>query len=156
MTKAASGRKWWRFRGYEIRDGFIRPTANSRLETYDVFEGFTAGGASKGGHAKRPERRPYSGLLELDEVSRRRVSLENPEATIRDAAVAGVPARRADHLVFPRKPTHLSHSRRATARLSIRHDQHHVLLGRRRRMVQFPVSSDRVPASRSSTSGKNA
>ncbi len=108
MTEAASSRNWWRFRSYEIRDGFIRPTANSRLETYDVFEGFTASGTSKGGHAKRPERRPYSGLLELDEVSRRRHSLENSEATMCDAILAysssygllGTGLERTERVVF--------------------------------------------------------
>lgn len=37
--QAAAG-KWWRFTGYEIRDGYIRPAPDAQLETYDPWEAY--------------------------------------------------------------------------------------------------------------------
>ncbi len=51
---------WWRFDRYEIRDGYIRPAPDARLERFDPWSEYRE---ARAGHGA--ERRPYTDLLEL-------------------------------------------------------------------------------------------
>ena len=53
------GDLWWRFNRYEIRDGFIVPSSNARLEKYKPWESY-APVQGKGSVV-----RPYGSLIEL-------------------------------------------------------------------------------------------
>ncbi len=51
--------KWWRFDRYEISEGYIRPTADARLESYDPWSLYRTSFGQRGGRA------PYESLARL-------------------------------------------------------------------------------------------
>ena len=64
--------KWWRYDKYEVRDGYIRPAQDARLEVYDPW-------ADNQGTNSHTQHRapPYQPLLELAEGIKFRPGLSN-------------------------------------------------------------------------------
>lgn len=59
------GRKWWRFDRYEISNGFIRPAAGARLESYEPWEQYRQSKQTTHEHGKRKAAAPYRSLIDI-------------------------------------------------------------------------------------------
>jgi hypothetical protein len=107
MSAVAETQRWWKFSDYEIREGWIRPTKGAQLMAHDAFHDFTPSGPASA-PAKSPTRRPYSALLEIDALARKRSDREGYEARLTGAildhcaahGLLGIALDRTERVVF--------------------------------------------------------